>query len=1300
MPPVLTRLTRGALGAWLAACSWCDAAPEIAGSLLVELHAGDFTNGAEKWPQHSANTGIAGDFLPKGSPTRQTIGGVDAVVFDGDGDYFVGPFTTAALHAPGAKHSVEIWVFQGNVRDQESVVSWGKRWGRPDLSMAAFRYGSDPEFGAIARWGSSEMGFSVVPPPGRWHHIVYTYDGTRQAIYVDGQLDNSAAAGLLDAHDMLPIHLGVEICGDLKPEGQFTHFSGALGRVRIHSGALTPTQVKHNFNQEKNAHGGTVAVALRQSPVHRFSFNEAAGPAPDGTRIKDRIGGLDAMVRGANAEFTGDSIELPGGSSATEAYLDFPNGLLSSHESPSIEFWVTQIAARDWCRILSIGTNQVGEIIGPGGSFSGSETLTLFGNVGARRMNRFARSYGNLPNGGPDRDPVDYSESEYGVEFHQVITYDKNLKEWHWYRNGILMEVIPDTSGATTLDDVNVWLGRSEFSPDNNLYGRINEVRIYKHALSEEEILGNFHAGPDKLDLAVGRIAFNWQPTESGKIAYSNTEGSDHWGTGPGGASPDGSGMIATFASNLGGDQEIQLEAPVTLGTLILGTPGLPGSHILLGENSAVITMDSGNHFPASIIQLPESPSNHVRTAVRLKSDTEVANRSHNPLVIDGEVLGGGALVKTGTGPVVLTGLGHGYTGQVRIVSGALLVRDTRMLANSRFTINEPGLLVLNHESDFTMRGGFGGGGPVTHQGAGGITLPAGSSITSNGNLTIDESAGRFTSQGTIDGPREIAVDGELVLAGSSTTRLQEWLAVGRRSGGTVIIRDSANVELAGASHLNIGDLGSGQSSLIMQGGSLACKELFIGKNPGVSGILLQSGGSLRKSGSLDTRIGGGLPGAASSWGCWRMTGGTYQDEGNLQVGSHGIGVMEIAGGQVTVGGFLGIGRYEDDSGNASRGVLDVTSGRVSTTAADHLLLVGEEGIGVLNIRGSGEVVCANRLIIGAGTIDKPGDGTVNLLAGGMLRTAGITQFNLTAACGRLNLDGGTLMAGSSTGTFLEGLDSALVLHGGARIDTNGFDIRINQALIAPTGNGVVEIPVLRGGANYSGTPWIDISGGATAVANVVDGSIKSITITHPGEYDTGVPKTAVIGGGSGSGLLLGRPVLRSNRGGGLTKTGLGTLTLGAANTYPGLTAVKQGKLRVDGRIAGSVAVSAKASLAGSGTIGGSVEMVPGSTLDASGKLAVLGNLALHGILKVDPELAGGGMIDVAGELDLTDCGLSLKSSAIPQGSKNLVIAAYGTLRGKFARIEALPAGYRVDYAYNGLNQVALVATADGSDGD
>ena len=1284
------------LAAWFACSSPCPGAVEVAGTLLVDLDAADFAAGAEKWPQHSAETGITGDFIAKGSPTRQPVAGVAAVVFDGDGDCFTGPLTSAALHGPGAKHSVEVWAYQGNVRDQESIVSWGKRWG-PNLTFAGFRYGADPDFGAVARWGSSESAFVAVPPPGHWHHLVYTYDGKVQAIYVDGKLDNSKAVGLLDAHDRMPIQLGAEICGDLKLEGRFTQYSGALAKLRIHAGALTAAAVKRNYDAELPGFPALVAAPLKQSPLHRFSFNAPAGPVPDGRTLADSIGGLSAVIRGAGANFTGSALTLPGGNSAVAAYVDLPNGLISSRENVSVEFWSAQTAAQAWCRIVSIGNTSVGEIDGPGGTYIGSDALSLFGNVGASQINRFARAFGNYPNGGPDREPQDFPDSDYGTTFHQVITYDSGLQEWHWYRNAVLMEVIPDRAGPTAIRDVNVWLGRSEFSNDNDFCGFFREFRIYNHTLGESEILGNFLAGPDTLNLASPPAAFTWTPVEP------NSGGPEPWNRIADSPHPSGPGVIATFASALAVDQEIGLDSPVTLGVLNLGAQGQKGCFTLQCKGLGAITLDSGSSFPSSINQLPGCLGNFIHAPITLRSDTEIANPSASPLILGGAILGRGAFIKSGTGPVVLTGDGSDHGGPVKVVAGALILGDaatTGRLAGSCFTINSPGQLILNRSDDIELATPFSGSGEIIHQGTGKLLLGKTAAFTNSGEITLPDGSGAFTSEGTIDGPAILTADTAVVLRGQSTTRVTDFVSIGVRNGGTLSLQDSAKITVEGRGHLNIGDIGSGQSTLLMKGGSVVCKEFFIGKYAGLSAVILQSGGEIRKIGQFDSCMGGMPPSAGLVWAAWRMTGGSYLDEWNFQIGTHGIGVMEVDGGAVDIAGFLAIGRYQGDHQQRSRGLLDVKSGSVTTSAVDHLLLVGEEGIGVLNIRNSGSVICAGRMIIGAGSIDKPGEGTVNLLTGGTLVTAGIGQMNQSAAIGRMNLDGGLLKAGRSNDSFLEELDFTYVRKGGARIDTNGFDVKINQPLLAPQGNGVLTIPVTHGGSGYLGAPWIEIAG-ATATAELVDGSIKNILITDPGNDFQSAPSVSILGGGSGSGLTLGAPVLGANVSGGLIKSGGGTLTLGGANSYTGSTAVMQGKLRLTGHLAGAVTVAAGATLSGQGSIAAAVETATGSTLapdpDPGGSLTVTGSMTIRGTFLLQTAGTKAGRLDVSDKLDLTDSKLVVEASAAKFTAPVHLIASYGSLRGKFTLDDSLPAGYALDYHYHGLNQIALVATvADG----
>lgn len=1289
------------LGAWFASLMPGAAAVQVAGSLLIDLDASDFAFGARKWHQHSAGTGIPGDFVPKGSPTRQTVAGSNAVVFDGDGDYFVGPFTTAALHAPGAKHSVEIWVYQGNIREQESVISWGKRWGRPDLSLAGFRYGTDPELGAIGRWGSYESGFDKVPAPGQWHLLTYTYDGRMQSVYVDGVLDNSKSIGLLDAHDMLPIHLGAEIRGDLTIEGTFAQFSGALAKARVHSGVLTAEQVRRNHELERASFPGLAASPLKQSPVHRFSFKAPEGPAPDGTVVADRIGGLSAVVRGANAEFTRNGLQLPGGSSMSEAYVDFPNGLISAHEDVTIEFWETQTTPQVWSRILSIGTNQSGEITGPGGHFVGSETLTLFGNVGSLQVNRFARSFGNHPNGGPDRDPAAYPDSELGTEFHQVITYDKNLAEWHWYRNGWLMEVIPDTEGSSTLDDVNVWIGRSEFSADNNFRGLIREFRVYNHALDPGEILGNYQAGPDKLDLARRSLALNWQPTAKGDHSFFNTKDQDQWSSGPGGPHPDGSGSIATFAGNIDGDQNIRLNTPITLGALNLGSPASRGSFVIGEDRSGSISMDSGDGGPALITQGPGSQPNRVASPITFVTNTELVNQSSGLLTLSGSIHGRGNLVKTGTGPVRIEGDGGSYNGQIYVISGDLILaggQEVRLPMVSLTKVSAPGRLVFNRPDHAVIDGEFVGNGTIVQRGTGILTLSESGFLTNTGSIDQENGSGIFENLGLIEGPSEIRSDASVVLGSRSITRLGKWLSIGTLDGGTLTIRDSANVEIHGPGHLNIGDQGSGQSVMRMEGGNLKCTELFVAKHDGPTGVLLQSGGTITKEGQLDTRIGGAVPGTQGTWGAWIMKGGSLMDSWNLQVGAYGCGLMQVDGGNVQVAGFLSIGRFAGNPGARSHGMMDLKSGAVTSTQTNNYVLVGEEGTGELNIRG-GTLTCVNKLMIGAGTIEHPGNGTVNLMTGGTLITSGIAQMNESEAKGRLFFDGGLLKARASSGAFLEGLDEAIIGKDGARIDSNGFNIVINQDLVHPSGKGLVRIPVLNGGRQYLAPPLLRIEDGggkgACAIAELDDGSIRSITVSNPGANYQTPPKVTLLGGGSGTGLELGTPELRENTSGGLTKTGMGRLTLAGNNTYRGTTLVSQGTLEITGAIQGAVEIRPETILMGNGRIGGSMTAESGSTIEPSpgAALSVHGSAEIHGTLAIDAETNGSGMcrLDVADRLDIKGAKLSLKPGAIRKNGG--VFASYGSLTGKFTLDEPLPAGYSIDYDYKGLKQIALVAT-------
>lgn len=506
--------------------------------LLIDLDSGNYNSGTSTWTQTGV-TGIPGDFVATGSVTKTTVNGVNGVLLDGGFEYLVGPHTAATtLEGAPPTYSVEVWAYQGNVRDEETLVGWAHR-GTNNSNMA-FNWGIDQAWGVAGHWGNqADLGWtpnfttdgssifangnstSNVPLPNAWHLLTYTYDGTTERAYSDGVLQNSEAKSLTPFPDNQIVlgtqnenqnlaHTGRADLGGsngINSNGNDLSFSGVIGRVRIHSGTLTDQQVTDAYNFERNTFqlpGGPPTAVLPRGPINRYSFTGTAGaPIDPGTTVPDLIGGAHGTVHGAGAVFTADGkkVQLPGGVSASAAYIDLPNGLISSLQNVTLEAWVQQNGDQNWSRLVDFGTGDAGEIFDVGGAASGTNYVMLSANEGINPNQRLEHIGGFSPNpgGGVSRDSQ-FSRI-LNTEYHIAITYDSAVQEWKWYQNGALMETVPDISELATIPDVNNWLGRSQWTADSNFQGFFDEFRIYDYALNQAQILGDFNAGPDVLNV-------------------------------------------------------------------------------------------------------------------------------------------------------------------------------------------------------------------------------------------------------------------------------------------------------------------------------------------------------------------------------------------------------------------------------------------------------------------------------------------------------------------------------------------------------------------------------------------------------------------------------------------------------------------------------------------------------------------------------------------------------------------------------------------------------------------------------
>jgi autotransporter-associated beta strand protein len=399
---------------------------------------------------------------------------------------------------------------------------------------------------------------------------------------------------------------------------------------------------------------------------------------------------------------------------------------------------------------------------------------------------------------------------------------------------------------------------------------------------------------------------------------------------------------------------------------------------------------------------------------------------------------------------------------------------------------------------------------------------------------------------------------GEFHITGSGIVNVTGgWFGVGNDSGwGWVYLRDNAQLLLSDGRDFNIGDWGANTRGwcYMQDNARIDVRRFWVGKND-TMGVMVQSGGIVQgyTPTANEWRIGEG----ANAYGFYQLTGGTFNNPNNLHIGASGKGLWYQSGGTATFTGWTAPGRYA-----SGWGIVYLTGGSMVHNGTGPHLFCAEQGHGEISVSGSASLDCNLSLVVAHGYDGANGDGYCNL-NGGTLSVPAIEQWG--TGMGHLSLNGGTIKAKASTTNFLNGLMDTRIFSGGVTFDTDGKDIRVNQALMAAAGNGVMSIPVATPGSGYIAPPIVQISGDgymATAVAQIdAAGAVTGIVVTCPGYYYFNPPTVTLVGGGASTPATAGTPALGAVSAGNVTKIGAGTLTLGGANDYTSATIVSAGRL-------------------------------------------------------------------------------------------------------------------------------------------
>ncbi|MEY3480947.1 MAG: toxins and related Ca2+-binding domain [Verrucomicrobiota bacterium] len=359
--------------------------------------------------------------------------------------------------------------------------------------------------------------------------------------------------------------------------------------------------------------------------------------------------------------------------------------------------------------------------------------------------------------------------------------------------------------------------------------------------------------------------------------------------------------------------------------------------------------------------------------------------------------------------------------------------------------------------------------------------------------------------------------------------------------------------------------------------------------------------------------------GVSGANGALRNTGGTNAWNGTISLGANSRINADTTGtsGSLTIGGNVGAGNNVlfigaiGGSGANTGGNITI-NGAISgsgNTQDSTVTSVYKDGAGVLTLGGvntySGDTRIAqgNLTVSGSGTL---GNGTSDVYIASGASLSVNTSMTIASMREWGNTNGGTAAIGAGATLTVAG------------DNWTGYMNSIGGAgNLVKSGTGTMN---LYGTQSYGGTTAVSggklstgvalassgvtISGGnfETTAANILSDT-ASVTL-NSGTYNLGGDDTIGALSGTGGAINLGGNRLTttvaastssysggviSGVGGGLTKAGSGTLSLGGTHSYTGNTAVSVGELRLVGAIlstSSSVSVSSGAKLGGYGTVG------------------------------------------------------------------------------------------------------------------
>lgn len=705
----------------------------------------------------------------------------------------------------------------------------------------------------------------------------------------------------------------------------------------------------------------------------------------------------------------------------------------------------------------------------------------------------------------------------------------------------------------------------------------------------------------------VQAATFAWNRTAAGTYSWITTT---HWT--PTGT-PNAIGDVANLNNNISGNQVVNLDQAITLGTLNIGDSDGSHTFTLAAGTGGSLVMDVASGSAAIDKAAGANANDTISTGIQINDALVITNASTGTLTFSGVISDGAGtygITKSGTGTVVFSGA-NTYDGVTTLSNGTLALGNVNALQNSTLdTTTLSGSKAVTFTVTGTNTYNLGGLAGADALALGANTVSVGSNNQSTSYTGVISGTGGLTKVGT----------GTLTLAGTNTF-----------TGKTII--NNGKLSLSNENNLGANPGASTADQLTLNGGTLLSTASFT-INDGNRGVTLGTSG-----GTFETDTGTTLTLSRAIAGTGNLT-----KTGNgillLTTSSSYTGKTIINAGKVSIDNESRLGNnpgaFTADQLTLDGGTLLITN-NFSINDTNRGITLGAAG-GTIEVTGGTVSIASTNIITGSGALTKTGSSTLSLAAANT--HSGITTVsNGTLALANVDaLQNSTLDTGASGGqsvTFtvsgtntydiggLQGADALAITDDSISVGANnqstsytgilsssgGGLTKVGTGTLTLTGTnthtgattvtaGVLNIQnasalgTTATGTSVTGGAALEIQGGITVGAEALTlngtgissgGALRNISgnNTYGGLVTLGsaarinsdtVGTTLTLSNvGTITGATFGLTVggvgntsitsIIGTTTGTLTKDGTGTLTLSGTNTYSGVTTLSNGTL-------------------------------------------------------------------------------------------------------------------------------------------